>query len=293
MSTALRLFAMALNAGIWTRNLQLFARIGWLGRPAQAAERRLTRTLQEALREARETPEPWQVGEDADRPAEAVVPPDDPLTMTHEGYWQSAIQRHTPYLPYTPPEIPDLPQPQGFEARDAQTGITMRFVRQWDVQTDRQVQFINGTPQWIGADQLYGHAPVMWPTHIPRRGEAADRAQTLLKSLLTPSQLADYEKTGGFTMTGQSGTFYRLSNRRTIFNVEDATYRYCVHLSDYSAPLADQIVAQMMTLRFQEAYFLQTANRDRHYQVPEWTQPTLLSRISTAFGRATRDVWAD
>jgi hypothetical protein len=96
-----------------------------------------------------------------------------------------------------------------------------------------------------------------------------ERADALLRSLLTEEQRESLDRHGHFTITGQSGYRYQLSARARSYNVTmmgkglKRPVRLCaLPPNAYALPMADQLIAQMLMLKSDEQLFLSTANWD-------------------------------
>lgn len=94
-----------------------------------------------------------------------------------------------------------------------------------------------------------------------------ERADALLRSVLTKQQRDSLDKYGHFEVTAQSGRRYRLSAHARSFNVTmlgDKGRRVAslcvVPPNAYAVPMADQLLAQMLMLKSDEQLFLSTAN---------------------------------
>lgn len=188
-----------------------------------------------------------------------------------------------------------------------QTNETWTFQEAYNQVTNRAYAYLpynvqtDQTPTRL--DALYGIATMpQWttvgagPATTAERKAAEERAEALLLSLLTPKQQLSWKAKDRFIFTGQSGKPYCIK-RGWSMNVEDAMYRYCAQISDFSAPPADNVIGQMMALRFREAEFLAAANRVFHFQVPAWTKELPSSKRLTGSGRRILErlvrVWRD
>lgn len=95
--------------------------------------------------------------------------------------------------------------------------------------------------------------------------EADVRAEELLRSLLTPEQIDNLEKQSAIIVKSEMGKQYRIK-RGWSGNVEELDdsgkpiASYCAHPGEV-VPRADNMVAQLLMLKTQEAEFLRTANR--------------------------------
>lgn len=98
----------------------------------------------------------------------------------------------------------------------------------------------------------------------PQPTEADKKAEVLLRGILTPQQIADYEQHKRFDVVSQSGKVYRL-NRGVVRNVVllDASGKsvrgFCIHPRE-TVPVADVLVAQKLLIEADEKRFLETAN---------------------------------
>lgn len=95
------------------------------------------------------------------------------------------------------------------------------------------------------------------------RQEAATRALALLRSCLTPEQVAQMEDCGNFDVRARSGRLYRLWTHTMAGNVEEIDERdrvalYCAHPS--GVPTADGLLAQKLMLETDDEEFRRIAN---------------------------------
>lgn len=97
------------------------------------------------------------------------------------------------------------------------------------------------------------------------------KAIALLESVLDAAQLQEWQAKRSITVVGQlSHNHYTLRYTKTM-NVTcytpDGTYvgKYCIVPID-PIPLADQLLAQMLMLTANEAYFLATAKKDTIFE---------------------------
>lgn len=107
----------------------------------------------------------------------------------------------------------------------------------------------NGGPQW------------------EQRAAAEERGRKLLLEWLSPEERAEYEQSGQFHVTGQSGTRYRIRSGHS-FNVDALDKKGAVEDVIYFLPqgglvLGDQLLAQKIALETDEAGALKIANHDR------------------------------
>lgn len=93
---------------------------------------------------------------------------------------------------------------------------------------------------------------------------AEDRAEVLLRSLLSPEQRSAYDLHKHFDVRAQSGRIYRL-HRGPVRNVHVLDHGgqgirgYCIHPRE-TVPVADVLVAQKLMLEADEQEFLRIAN---------------------------------
>lgn len=93
-----------------------------------------------------------------------------------------------------------------------------------------------------------------------------ERARQLLLSHLTPAQRATFEANRWFVVTGgQSQQRYRIrdsghAGNVDVLNGERVQYRLCCHC-DHQIPTYDNMLAQKITLEYDEKEFLRLANR--------------------------------
>ncbi len=98
------------------------------------------------------------------------------------------------------------------------------------------------------------------------RAAAEHRAQNLLFTILTPSQVKQYTDDSYFEIE-VNGRTYRLNKRSYSRNVElivggKVKEIYCAHPSDaHVLPVPDTLLAQMLMLKSDEQGFLRVANR--------------------------------
>lgn len=100
------------------------------------------------------------------------------------------------------------------------------------------------------------------------RKAANERAGEFLSQHLSPSQRETFLKNGWFIVEGgKSKTRYRIRGNTLMANVDvldnkdKVTHRLCAHPRLEACPVADHLLAQKMTLEFDEDSFLRTANR--------------------------------
>lgn len=95
--------------------------------------------------------------------------------------------------------------------------------------------------------------------------EADKKADQLLKSLLSPEQIAQLDELSAFIITTPKGNTYRIK-RGWAGNIEkidrdgQATDRFCIH-PKISVPYADNMATQKLMLETNEDEFLRVANR--------------------------------
>lgn len=96
---------------------------------------------------------------------------------------------------------------------------------------------------------------------------ASDRAKALMRDNLTAVQREALDKHGWFLVEGgKSGKLYRVranSYAGNIYELDDAKKeiaRYCVHARD-DIPLYDHLLAQALSLRYDEDHIIGRANR--------------------------------
>jgi hypothetical protein len=115
--------------------------------------------------------------------------------------------------------------------------------------------------------------PPVDPEYVKKRAEekrlalvAEERADELLMSLLTPSQLMQYRAAKCFEVCTKTGRRYRLTRAisgsiKLIGPDGRASATYCAHLSDHRIPIPDHLIAQKFLLEHHEEEFLRVANR--------------------------------
>jgi hypothetical protein len=95
---------------------------------------------------------------------------------------------------------------------------------------------------------------------------ASKRAEKLLFTILTPSQVKQYTDDGYFE-TDINGRVYRLhvnsrSNNVVLLEGGEPKFRYCAHPSDaHDTPVPDVVLSQLLMLKSNEPEFLRIANR--------------------------------
>jgi hypothetical protein len=101
---------------------------------------------------------------------------------------------------------------------------------------------------------------------LAKREAAKLRAEKLLFTILTPTQVKQYTDDGYFDCPVNE-RIYRLHNRSRSMNVElieagKPTIKFCAHPYDaHNVPIPDVMLSQMLMLRADEQTFLQLANR--------------------------------
>lgn len=96
--------------------------------------------------------------------------------------------------------------------------------------------------------------------------EAEERARVLLREHLTDRQREALDRHGWFLVEGgKSKKEYRVRGSSCAGNITELregreVSRLCVH-SDYSIPLSDQLLTQLLHLRHDEEHMMQRANR--------------------------------
>lgn len=94
---------------------------------------------------------------------------------------------------------------------------------------------------------------------------ADDKAEVLLRRILTPKQIEDYDLHKRFEVRSQSGKIYRLHKGKCrnilllLPNGQESRQGYCIHPRE-SVPVADVLIAQKLLLEGDEESFLRTAN---------------------------------
>lgn len=100
------------------------------------------------------------------------------------------------------------------------------------------------------------------------QAEADKRAANLLRSLLSPEQIADLEKHRRFYLTTESGQRYEIDCKKRMHNVfeVDANGKRLVEHCIYQKgelPLADNAAAQLLLLKADENEFKRISNKTR------------------------------
>jgi hypothetical protein len=100
-----------------------------------------------------------------------------------------------------------------------------------------------------------------------QRDEADLRAQVLLRAWLSPAQLAQYNRSGHFEVTGSCGTLYRIRRDRqmNLDELDGAGSRVAVWCfgPEGHLPIDDVMLAQKIALETDEQGALAVANRNR------------------------------
>ena len=96
-----------------------------------------------------------------------------------------------------------------------------------------------------------------------KKEEAKKKAYELLASLLNEEQIKDLEKTGSFGFVADSGKIYRISEGWSHnITVTDGKVKrtLCCHPKK-AVPVHDNMTAQLLLLKYQEAEFVRMANK--------------------------------
>lgn len=100
-----------------------------------------------------------------------------------------------------------------------------------------------------------------------KKNKAQRRAFSLLRTLLTPGQIAELKRTRHFTVVGSSGGLYRLMpSCHHVSRIEKhgknhySVVSFCLHDVDRELPPADVCIGHLMWLRSDEQAFLKMAN---------------------------------
>ena len=108
-----------------------------------------------------------------------------------------------------------------------------------------------------------------------RRQSASDRASALLRAILTPDQIADWENEDEITVVGSAGGTFRVETTDYSGNIyklnEDGetAEEWCVHPVMYRSPhvylpTEDALITQVLALRTDEEAVRRTANVARY-----------------------------
>lgn len=113
---------------------------------------------------------------------------------------------------------------------------------------------------------------------------AQAHSRELLVSCLNPAQRAEFDRTLGFTVRGQSGRNYRIAfgataNIEVLGPGEELAYRLCAAPSNLPTPAV--MLAQKLMLETREAEFLQIAVRHPNHPLATGI-PTRSSRSRPA-----------
>jgi hypothetical protein len=106
------------------------------------------------------------------------------------------------------------------------------------------------------------------------RQAASERASALLRAILTPDQIADWENEEEFTVIGSAGGTFRVETSDYSGNIYklkddgDVAEEWCVHPSMYQGahylPTEDALITQVLALRTNEEAVRRTANVARY-----------------------------
>lgn len=124
------------------------------------------------------------------------------------------------------------------------------------------------TPEEVAArEQRQLDAGLIAAEAVERRAKAETKAKSLMRDNLTPMQREALEKHGWFLVEGgKSKKLYRVHARGyagNIYELDDKmkeVVRLCVHAPS-DIPLGDQLLAQALSLRFDEDHIIAKANR--------------------------------
>lgn len=156
----------------------------------------------------------------------------------------------------------------------------LELPREQDEDETDVMNYVPPTPAYAGrAHVVMGNmrlaGEVVWANDIrssssPVTPEMNERADALLRSLLTPAQREQLDRDGHFDVTAQGGRRYRLSKYSRSYNVSRldlrgrVVERLCAYpKNSYALPMADQLIAQMLMLKSDEKAFLRIANHSR------------------------------
>lgn len=116
---------------------------------------------------------------------------------------------------------------------------------------------------------------------VVQHEHAAQRARGLLLAHLSPEQRSRFEVDGSFTVYGgRTREPYQITTT-DIFNVYRGDQRYCATLPG-GVPLYDSMLAQMLTIKFDEDKFLRTANRQPQHDMFFGTREMRIPRVTPA-----------
>ena len=102
-----------------------------------------------------------------------------------------------------------------------------------------------------------------------RRREQSYRyaGMELLRSLLSPAQIADLDATCEYTEKGRSGHSYRIALPQAgigpVSVISDYNAWLCIHATDRYLPSADQAITFLLVIRADEPGFRRTCNEYR------------------------------
>lgn len=133
-------------------------------------------------------------------------------------------------------------------------------------------------------DQGYAYGR-FYPQDYPcptRQESAEERAEALLRSILSPEQRQEYNNRRQITVVGSLGGQYVIC-RQHSFNVRGSSgERYCCVPGGH-LPLSDNIIGQMLLIETDERLFLEQANvRSWRREVPPfdpdlgWDGPSMI-----------------
>lgn len=108
-----------------------------------------------------------------------------------------------------------------------------------------------------------------------RRRKAQIKAGRLLRSLLTPGELAELRRNRYFNVMGSAGGIYQITPETgSVRRVERhgnhwyTVQRFCIHEVEGDLPAADVSIGHLLFLKTDEPEFLRIANASR-YRLPD------------------------
>jgi hypothetical protein len=145
----------------------------------------------------------------------------------------------------------------------------------------------------MAAELTWLNANLPLQMRMPPTQQAVERAESLLKSRLTPQQLAQYERGRSFEVTGSAGGRYRI-NHGDVYNITrlDVDEIICT-VPEGHLCIGDTLLAQKIALETDEPGTLKIANhgwtglpREAPDQADFWNA---VHAVARHLGRAAAD----
>lgn len=100
---------------------------------------------------------------------------------------------------------------------------------------------------------------------LKKSAEAKARSEASLKEFLTPEQQRAWDENRAIFITGQSGKRYKIKEgfSHNFYEVDQdgkEVKSLCAHIDMNLCPVADNVIAQLLALRFNEAMIIKKAN---------------------------------